>query len=192
MRRSEWVPPQYFTGAGIRAVTPEDDKHADPARTKLSQLGLDGKTVPWCMVEMIYRCDDPKKQFPLLRQNMQLELGLSKVFCPAPEDPDLVLKGEYTTHFRIGADVDHAVIIGVTSDKFRDAWAEQKKCFFECHLWVTNWDDTVEVSDFFCTIITGDDSTLRMVMNGDTPVIAPIDKSRGYVCRYGQRHGWKA
>lgn len=192
MREPIWVPPQYFTGAGIKAANPADEKHADPAREKLRQYGLDPLRVPWCMIEMILHCDDPEKQYPLVRQSMQIELGLSQVFCPAPPDEDLKLRGQYTTHFRIGADVDHGIIIGVTTDAFRDAWAEQKKCFFECHLWVASWDDKVEFSDYLCTIIEPGDKSLMLVMNGDKPVIAPIDTARGFVCRYGLRNGWKA
>jgi len=178
----------YFTGSGINPTKDEDKLHATAIVAHLKMLELPVTRVAWAMVELILDCDDPEKEFDPMRKAVAVQAGMSEVFVDSEPDADIKLDEFFTHHMRIGPSQDEALIIGSTTDKFKKAWEELKACYLEVHLWCVARDGKSEKSVFTWTVLRPEQGFNVVAMN-PTPVLVPIDRSKGYVCRYAEKMG---
>lgn len=180
----EILPPDYFSAVGIDPFKPE---HVKPIADRFKLFGLDLKTTPWVVLEFVALCKNEfhvELEHGVMRETLAISASLSRVFIPSPPDPDVPETPQFPHPFRIGECLDKSLIIGVTTDAFKQAYEAEKLCYFEIHLWVKSRDGRHVRSSFVWTILRKDGDALCIAAVGDKPLIIPIDESRKWRCQY--------
>lgn len=182
--------PNYFTGAGIHPITGHEEA-AKPIIKKFAEMGFDPDATPWIMQELVFDGDATDAQRAVVRQSLQLHIGMSGLHVPIPEDPDIKPTEAFPITFCLGPNPSEegCLLLGTTNQKFVDAWERFGMCYYEVHCWNIGSDKKDARGLFFSTVVSRKHAPLRLLWEMPKPIIIPIDAGRGYRCIYAEMQG---
>jgi hypothetical protein len=183
----EDITANYFTGPNLSDVWLNNEPEKTKAYEAVHAHGIDPKTLPWVMAELLVKTDDPLWMDKNYKRIAEM-VGTSEVFVPTPVDPDVPPCPSLPYPFVVGPMVDFPVISGTCGVAFYNRFEEIKVCLFEVHLWAVN-PDGQEKCAFMWTVIRPGFRVMEITYK--EPMIIPCDSTRNYVCRFAQKAGIK-
>lgn len=178
--------PTYFVGAGVNPLQNQNATAVQNMIRHFTKWDLSPLDTPWVMIEFIVEVDSPQ-ELDEISLSIAAQMGLSKVFIPAPPYADIKTDSAFIHHFRVGMDIEQSLIIGAATEKFYEGWLNHGQCYLEVHLWLVNKANKAQdVSKFLWTIIKSDE-TSAIVFTEQVPMLCPVDVDRGYVCRWAKK-----